>query len=146
MRRSPFAVKTREFFVLSCSLDAGATEISITVKHGGIGMVQIQDNGCGIKVPTLTVASGWAGTDKLFSGFSAELAVNRDTQFKENTSISHQNINITDKTAGLRQDKSFHSFVVLQSSPWFAVGSPGFAVGSRRQKDVRSAPNSPVLM
>ena len=45
------------WFIFTCfiyclnlrSLDAGASEISVIVKNGGLGMIQIHDNGCGIK-------------------------------------------------------------------------------------------------
>jgi DNA mismatch repair protein MutL len=53
--------------LLENSLDAGATEINLEIKNGGISLIRLRDNGCGIAKDDLQLALSRHATSKISS-------------------------------------------------------------------------------
>jgi DNA mismatch repair protein MutL len=51
--------------LLENSLDAGSTHIDVLIKRGGLGLIQVQDNGCGICKDDLQLALSQHATSKI---------------------------------------------------------------------------------
>lgn len=53
--------------LLENSLDAGSTQIEINFEHGGLSLIRVQDNGCGICKEDLALALSQHATSKIHS-------------------------------------------------------------------------------
>ncbi|MBQ7364878.1 MAG: DNA mismatch repair endonuclease MutL [Clostridia bacterium] len=88
--------------LLENALDAGATEITVEIKHGGVSFIRVSDNGCGIAVEDLPIAIKRHATSKIATAADLDGIVTlgfRGEALAAIASVSHLRIMTKQRTA-----------------------------------------------